>query len=262
MHVLRVAIVIVSLLSVQGCAAVALTTAGLAVGVGVKYTLNSNAYKTFTSPVADLRMATLKTLNRMGMKVTQDHETASGWKIVATAKDRKIDIELESLTPKTTRMRVVANKGEIFFKDRATATEIIVQTWEAIPVPAVGSLARTELIITTGSGEQVVARTRASRRQVGSSANGLLTNESQINPGNPAWKKKSSKMVRGIQSDLAMLGYDPGPVDGKMGPNTYDAIIRYQKDHRLLDDGKPSPKLAQHIRQQAQKTGSQVTRET
>ncbi len=87
-------------------------------------------------------------------------------------------------------------------------------------------------------------------------ATGLFTDESQINLGDPAWKKKSSEMVRGIQSDLAMLGYDPGPADGKMGPSTSDAIIRYQKDQRLLADGKPSHKLAQHIRQQAQKTGN------
>ena len=87
-------------------------------------------------------------------------------------------------------------------------------------------------------------------------ATGLFTDESQINLGDPAWKKKSSEMVRGIQSDLAMLGYDPGPVDGKRGPKTRDAIMRYQKDHKLLADGKPSPELAQHIRQQLQKTGS------
>jgi hypothetical protein len=29
-------------------------------------------------------------------------------------------------------MRVVANKGDIFFKDSATATEIVVQTAEAL----------------------------------------------------------------------------------------------------------------------------------
>lgn len=132
MHFLRVAILIASLLSVQGCAAIALTAGGVAAGAGVNYTMNGVAYKTFTSPVADVRLATLKTMKRMGMKVTEDKETESGWKVVATAKERTIEIELESLTQKTTRMRVVANQGEIFFKDRATATEIIVQTWEAM----------------------------------------------------------------------------------------------------------------------------------
>ena len=32
------------------------------------------------------------------------------------------------MSSRTARMRVVANEGEFFFKDAATATEIIVQT--------------------------------------------------------------------------------------------------------------------------------------
>lgn len=52
--------------------------------------------------------------------------------VSGTARDRIIDIELESVTARTTRMRVVANKGHIFFKDAATATEIILQTAQAL----------------------------------------------------------------------------------------------------------------------------------
>ena len=43
-----------------------------------------------------------------------------------------IDIELEELTPATTRMRVVTNKGDFFFKDGATSTEIILQTAQVV----------------------------------------------------------------------------------------------------------------------------------
>ena len=52
--------------------------------------------------------------------------------IRAKAANRAIEVEFESLTPKTTRMRVVAD-SESFFKDSATATEIILQTERALP---------------------------------------------------------------------------------------------------------------------------------
>lgn len=115
----------------SGCAAVALTLfgvgAGVATGTGVSYTLDSIAYKTFTAPEEELRAATLKTLKRMAIEVKENQPTESGRKLVAVAGDRTIEIELDRLTSQTTRMRVNAKQGT-FFKDRATATEIIVQT--------------------------------------------------------------------------------------------------------------------------------------
>ena len=132
MHILRAAVLIWALFSVPGCAGVALTAGGIAGSTGVNHTLSGIAYKTFIAPVDELHFATLKTLGRMDMEVSEDKETASGFEILALARDRQIEIELESLTSKTTRMRVVANKGEIFFKDAATATEIIIQTAETM----------------------------------------------------------------------------------------------------------------------------------
>ena len=115
----------------SGCAAVGLTLfgvgAGVSAGTGVSYTLDSIAYKTFTVSEEGLRAASLKTLNRMDIKVKESQPTQSGRKILAQAGDREIEIELDRLTTKTSRMRVNAKQGW-FFKDRATATEIIVQT--------------------------------------------------------------------------------------------------------------------------------------
>ncbi|MEX0805207.1 MAG: hypothetical protein WD688_18075, partial [Candidatus Binatia bacterium] len=54
-------------------------------------------------------------------------KTEQGKTLKATTSDREIEIELERVSSKTTRMRTVAKQG-IFFKDRATATEIIIQT--------------------------------------------------------------------------------------------------------------------------------------
>ena len=59
-------------------------------------------------------------------------ETEDGWEIKATATKREIDIELERLSKRATRMRVVANEGNVFFKDAATATEIIIMTAENV----------------------------------------------------------------------------------------------------------------------------------
>jgi hypothetical protein len=115
----------------SGCAAVGLTLfgvgAGVTAGTGVSYTLDSIAYKTFTASEERLRDATLKTLKRMDITVKENQPTDSGRKIVARAADREIEIELDRLTTKTSRMRVNAKQG-IFFKDRATAAEIIIQT--------------------------------------------------------------------------------------------------------------------------------------
>lgn len=49
--------------------------------------------------------------------------------------------------------------------------------------------------------------------------------------------------VAAIQSALADLGYDPGPVDGQEGPNTRAAIKQFQLDRGVEADGEPSLEL-------------------
>jgi Protein of unknown function (DUF3568) len=116
----------------QGCAAVGLAVvgagAGAGVGAGVDHTVNGIVFKTFAAPLNNVRFATLRTFDYMAMPLTADEKSDDGWKLSATAADRTIDVELERLTERTTRMRVVANEGSLFFKDASTATEIIIQT--------------------------------------------------------------------------------------------------------------------------------------
>lgn len=116
----------------QGCAAAALTVVGTGLGVGagagVEHTMNGIVYKTFDASLNEVRFATLKMFDRMAMPVTADQKSDEGWTLTATASDRTIDVTLERVTEKMTRMRVVANKGDIFFKDASTATELINQT--------------------------------------------------------------------------------------------------------------------------------------
>ena len=135
-----VALATVVLLGAPGCALVGLAFiagAGTAAGAGTQYTLDSIAYRTFTAPINDLRRATLVTFKRMDIAMKSDDVTEEGRQIVGQAGDRAIDIELQRLTSKTTRMRVTAKQGW-FFRDRATAGEIIAQTERSLDdLPAV-----------------------------------------------------------------------------------------------------------------------------
>jgi hypothetical protein len=114
----------------QGCAAIGITLAGsaaaTAAGVGTGYALESITYKTFTAPLDGLTVAILMTLERMDITVEENRETKAGRTIMAKAGDRDVEIELDRLTSRVTRMRVIA-KLNWLVRDRATATEIILQ---------------------------------------------------------------------------------------------------------------------------------------
>lgn len=45
--------------------------------------------------------------------------------------------------------------------------------------------------------------------------------------------------VSGLQARLSNLGFDAGPADGRMGPNTRDAISRFQLAHGMEPTGEP-----------------------
>ncbi|OFZ69426.1 MAG: hypothetical protein A2Z01_01470 [Betaproteobacteria bacterium RBG_16_58_11] len=84
-------------------------------------------YRTFTEPLPRVRSASMRALQRMQIKVASSEKIEGGEGIKAMSGDRAIDIELESVSPSTTRMRVTAKKN-LFVYDNATATEIILQT--------------------------------------------------------------------------------------------------------------------------------------
>ena len=83
---------------------------------------------------------------------------------------------------------------------------------------------------------------------------GVLTDEEDVNLGEPVWggdeqASGGNNVVTRVQGGLAQLGYNPGPVDGAVGPQTAEAIRAYQRDHGLLVDGQASTQLAEHIEQ-------------
>lgn len=56
-------------------------------------------------------------------------------------------------------------------------------------------------------------------------------------PGAGLAQPGGSGAVRGLQRRLAALGFAPGPIDGRDGPLTTHAVIRFQAAHGLLVDG-------------------------
>jgi hypothetical protein len=115
-------------LTLNGCAAVALTAVGVGMATGVNHQLGGMVYKTFTTPQAQVKRATYGAMNRMQIKVVQNKREGSSETITAKAGDRDIVVELEALTPNTTRMKVTAKQNGGILSDGATATEVILQT--------------------------------------------------------------------------------------------------------------------------------------
>ena len=126
-----------AILFLNGCAAVGMTLfgvgAGVSTGTAVSYTLDGIAYRTFTASLPRVERATRTALGRMGIPVGATSKTDQGRAILAKTHDREIEIELEVVSSGTTRIRTVAKQG-FFFKDRATATEIIIQTEKALEI--------------------------------------------------------------------------------------------------------------------------------
>ena len=112
----------------NGCAAVALTAVGVGMATGVSHHLNGMVYKTFSTSQVKVKRAAYGAMNRMQIKVTQSKREGSNETILAKAGDREIVIELEALTPATTRMKVQAKQNGGILTDGATATEVILQT--------------------------------------------------------------------------------------------------------------------------------------
>ncbi|MBI2306291.1 MAG: DUF3568 family protein [Rhodocyclales bacterium] len=122
-----IALVSLSLLT-TGCAPLALTAVGVGGGVTAGHHLGGIAYRTFTEPLPKVRSAVNKAMARMAIKPNRTEKIDNGERIIALVPDRTIEIELESLTPATTRMRVVAKKDGGVLVDAATAIEVINQT--------------------------------------------------------------------------------------------------------------------------------------
>ena len=119
---------VATIATLSGCAAVALTAGGVGLSTGVSHTLGGIVYKTFAAPQSKVRRSTVAALGRMQTKIVETKRDGIKEVITARASDREIEIEIEALTPNTTRLAVTAIKDGGLLRDSATATEIILQT--------------------------------------------------------------------------------------------------------------------------------------
>jgi hypothetical protein len=52
-----------------------------------------------------------------------------------------------------------------------------------------------------------------------------------------ALKQRLQTASKELQQHLKNRGFDPGPIDGVLGPRTQSAIVSFQKAHRLIPNG-------------------------
>jgi peptidoglycan hydrolase-like protein with peptidoglycan-binding domain len=60
--------------------------------------------------------------------------------------------------------------------------------------------------------------------------------------------------VSALQRQLVWLGLQPGPVDGRYGPRTAEAVMRFQEDHHLPADGVVGPDTQKALEESIQRT--------
>ena len=143
---------ILLLLTLSACSPLAMTVASIGGGAAAQHQIGGYAHRTFSEPLPKVRGATLVALKRMSMKPGAAEKLDQGERILAKAGDRNIEIEIEVLTPTTTRLTAVAKREGSFFVDAATATEVVAQVEKAIRVTTVAQrddrpreLARTQV---------------------------------------------------------------------------------------------------------------------
>jgi peptidoglycan hydrolase-like protein with peptidoglycan-binding domain len=56
-------------------------------------------------------------------------------------------------------------------------------------------------------------------------------------------------IVLETKKSLVRMGYDPGPIDNRLNPQTVDAIKEYEVKYSLLVTGRPSQELLKHMLQ-------------
>jgi len=76
-----------------------------------------------------------------------------------------------------------------------------------------------------------------------SSGGALVT----LAPGRGLTSPHGSRAVRGLQRQLTQLGYRPGPIDGRYGPRTRDAITWFQTKHGLTPTGTATATTRRHL---------------
>ena len=72
-----------------------------------------------------------------------------------------------------------------------------------------------------------------------------ISNAANFTAGIASWQ--TSLLVRNIQSALKNRGYDPGPIDGKLGEKTRLAMERFQNQTDILSNGQVTQDLLREL---------------
>ncbi|MBE9527930.1 MAG: hypothetical protein IME99_01685 [Proteobacteria bacterium] len=116
----------------SGCGALPITFVSVlpamvsGAGGGIAYSMTNVAYQTFSYPIGRVTTSIHSALAKMEIPEDSTTEIEDGVEIVALTRKLTIYIEVEEITPATTRVKVNAKRGTIL-KDKATAKEVLVQ---------------------------------------------------------------------------------------------------------------------------------------
>lgn len=124
----RVILVAASASFLTACEPLSMAALGVGGSAAVNHRVGNVGTRTFTASLPKVKTASLTALRRMGVQADAAQKTDHGEVITARAGNREIEVELESLTSNTTRMKVIARTSGSFFYDGSTAAEIITQT--------------------------------------------------------------------------------------------------------------------------------------
>jgi len=111
------------LLLLSGCASVLIAGAS----GGVAYSVTNIAYKTIPCPIDQVDLANRLALIKMGIKYIEVIKTEDRTIIFAKTSELKIYVDLNKITPKSTKISVDAKKN-FLVKDKSTAEAIIDET--------------------------------------------------------------------------------------------------------------------------------------
>ena len=137
MRGLRAILLSICLAGLSGCQPLALSVLGAAGGEALRYSYTGATYRTFTASAAEVKHASLEALERMGIAFESFARFDYGELIYARAENRAIEIEIEAISARATRMRIAAKNGG-FLYDSATASEIVAQTERVLTSAARG----------------------------------------------------------------------------------------------------------------------------
>jgi hypothetical protein len=114
-------------LLLAACEPVAIALVGAGASTALRYNMDGVTARTFTASAETVKSASMLAAERMGLAVGRSSVVETGEVIEASAPNRSIEIELESITKQATRLRVTARTSG-WFVDTATAAELVSQT--------------------------------------------------------------------------------------------------------------------------------------